>query len=223
MSQRYAAVLFDCDGVLVDSEPITMGVLRDMLEELGWRMSLAECMRIFVGKATKDEAARIEQETGKPFTTAWLHQFWANRDVALKARLQAVAGAPQLVQRAHAYTQGKIACVSGADRDKLTLQLQLVGLQSWFAAHQVFSGHEFTRSKPHPDVYLAAMQALQVPAERCLVVEDSTTGVLAGARAGAVVVGYAHPDNPVVTAEQLLAAGASHVVQHLGEVQQLLA
>ena len=53
---RFDAVLFDCDGVLVDSEPLTMGVLRDMLEERGWRMSLQDCMQIFVGKATKDEA-----------------------------------------------------------------------------------------------------------------------------------------------------------------------
>ena len=100
--RRYQAVLFDCDGVLVDSEPLTMGVLRDMLEERGWRMSLRECMQLFVGKQTKDEAARIERETGQPFTTEWLHSFWARRDVALRERLQPVDGAPALVQQAHA-------------------------------------------------------------------------------------------------------------------------
>ena len=65
---KFEAVLFDCDGVLVDSEPITNGVLRDMLEERGWKLSLAECMRIFVGKAVKDEAATIEAHTGQPLT-----------------------------------------------------------------------------------------------------------------------------------------------------------
>ena len=62
---KFDAVFFDCDGVLVDSEPITNGVLRDMLEEAGWKLSAAECMGIFVGKAVKDEVALIEARTGK--------------------------------------------------------------------------------------------------------------------------------------------------------------
>ena len=61
-------MLFDCDGVLVDSEPITNGVLRDMLEECGWSLSPGECMRLFVGKAVKDESALIEARTGQPIT-----------------------------------------------------------------------------------------------------------------------------------------------------------
>jgi beta-phosphoglucomutase-like phosphatase (HAD superfamily) len=63
---KFEAVLFDCDGVLVDSEPITNGVLRDMLEERGWTLSPAECMRIFVGKAVKDERALIEAQHRQP-------------------------------------------------------------------------------------------------------------------------------------------------------------
>ena len=77
---RFDAVLFDCDGVLVDSEPITNGVLRDMLEEAGWPLTPAECMHIFLGKAVKDERARIEAHTGRPLTEAWLAAFRARRD-----------------------------------------------------------------------------------------------------------------------------------------------
>ncbi len=65
---KFEAVLFDCDGVLVDSEPITNGVLRDMLQERGWTMTAAECMRLFVGKAVKDEAELIARQTGEPVT-----------------------------------------------------------------------------------------------------------------------------------------------------------
>ena len=65
---RFEAVLFDCDGVLVDSEPITNGVLRDMLEESGWRLTLPECMALFVGNAVMDLRVRIEAETGRPLT-----------------------------------------------------------------------------------------------------------------------------------------------------------
>ena len=220
MSQQFDAVLFDCDGVLVDSEPLTMGVLRDMLEARGWKLTLQECMQIFVGKATKDEAARIEQETGKPFTTEWLHQFWAQRDVALREKLTTIPGAEALVQQAYAYTQGKIACVSGADRDKLALQLQLVGLQAPFSG-KTFSGHDMQRSKPFPDMYLAAMHALQVAPQRCLVIEDSATGVQAGATAGAVVVGFCSPNNPVVSAQKLQQAGAHHIVTDLMQIAAL--
>ena len=67
---KFEAVLFDCDGVLVDSEPITNGVLRDMLAERGWVLTVAECMQQFVGKAVKDEAVLIEQRTGQPVTEA---------------------------------------------------------------------------------------------------------------------------------------------------------
>lgn len=217
-SLKFDAVLFDCDGVLVDSEPLTMGVLRDMLEERGWRMSLQECMDIFVGKATKDEAVRIERETGQPFTIEWLHSFWARRDVALRDHLQAIPGALELVQQAHALTQGQIACVSGADRDKIGLQLGKTGMLPWFEG-RIFSGHDMPRSKPHPDVYLAAMAQLRVPATQCLVIEDTVTGVRAGVAAGATVCGLCLPGNPVVSPEQLRTAGAQHVVEKLDHVR----
>ena len=71
----FEAILFDCDGVLVDSEPITNGVLRDMLEEGGWTLSPAECMRVFIGKAVRDERALIEAQTGQPLTEDWMPSF----------------------------------------------------------------------------------------------------------------------------------------------------
>src|SRR4051794_18733083 len=71
----FLAVLFDCDGVLVDSEPITNGVLRDMLEQLGWVMTLSECMERFVGKTIRDEASLILTKTGAEISDAWLAEF----------------------------------------------------------------------------------------------------------------------------------------------------
>jgi beta-phosphoglucomutase-like phosphatase (HAD superfamily) len=71
---KFQAVLFDCDGVLVDSEAITNGVLRDMLEESGWSLTPAQCMAQFVGKAVLDERLLIESRTGRPLTEEWLPQ-----------------------------------------------------------------------------------------------------------------------------------------------------
>lgn len=215
------AVLFDCDGVLVDSEPLTMQVLRDLLAERGWNMSLEECMRRFVGKATRDEAALIEARTGQPFTQEWLDYFWAERDKMLHRHLQSVSGAPAAVAHAHALMAGRIACVSGADRAKITMQLTKTELLPWFEG-RLFSGHEMPRNKPAPDVYRAAMHALQAPPAACLVIEDTATGVRAGVAAGAKVVGLCLPGNPVVTAADLLHAGAHHIVSGMHEVLPII-
>ena len=184
---RFEAVLFDCDGVLVDSEPITNGVLRDMLEELGWSLTSAECMRLFIGKAVKDERALIEARTGQPLTEDWMVRFRERRNVRLEHELGPIAGAQQAVAAVHAAFGGRIACASGADRHKVELQLTKCGLMRYFEG-QIFSGHELPRSKPAPDVYLAAAASLAVDPRRCAVVEDTVTGVTAGVAAGASLV-----------------------------------
>lgn len=185
----FEAVLFDCDGVLVDSEPITNGVLREVLNESGWALTQAECMQIFIGKAVRDERARIEAETGKPLTEAWMQAFYERRNLRLLAELKAVQGAVAAVAAIHRQVQGRIACASGADRPKVVMQLKHVGLLPLFG-ERVFSGHDQPRSKPAPDVYLAAAAHLGVDPTRCLVVEDTATGAQAGLAAGATVWGY---------------------------------
>jgi HAD superfamily hydrolase (TIGR01509 family) len=186
---RFEAVLFDCDGVLVDSEPIVNRVLRDMLAACGWALSEQECMQIFVGKMVKDERERIERHTGQPLTEAWLADFRARRNAALEQELRIVANAQAAVHEVHARLNARIACASGADRHKVELQLRKVGLHDYFEG-RIFSGHETPRSKPHPDVYLAAAGALAAAPQRCAVVEDTLTGVAAGLAAGATVYAY---------------------------------
>ena len=217
----FEAILFDCDGVLVDSEPITNGVLRDMLEEAGWRLSPEACMQIFIGKTVRSEAARIEAHTGQPLTDAWMDAFYARRNARLAAELQPIDGALETVAAVHARLAGRIACASGADRFKVEMQLAQVGLAPLFAG-RVFSGHEMPRTKPAPDVYLAAAAALGVPPARCLVVEDTVTGVTAGVAAGATVVGYSPSPVGHGTPEALRAAGAQHILHDLRGLVALL-
>lgn len=218
---RFDAVLFDCDGVLVDSEPITNGVLREMLEECGWSMSREECMRRFVGKAVKDEAALIEARTGRPLTEEWLATFRARRNEGLERDLIAIRNALQAVQAVHERLNGRIACASGADLFKVRLQLEKVGLMRYFEG-RIFSGHDLPRSKPFPDVYLAAAAALQVGPGRCAVVEDTVTGVTAGVAAGATVFGYspveAGHDGPIALRE----AGAALIFTDMAQLPALL-
>ncbi|MCW2310852.1 HAD family hydrolase [Rhodoferax antarcticus] len=215
---NFKAILFDCDGVLVDSEAITCGALRDQLEASGWRMTLAECMAYFVGKAVRDERVVIEARTGQPLTEAWMQAFYAQRDQALRADLQIIPGALAAVQAAQAHTGGQTACASGADRFKVEMMLSQVGLMDFFAG-RIFSGHEMPRSKPAPDVYLAAAAHLQVPGSECLVIEDTTVGVTAGVAAAATVWAYCPlPD----AGAALLQAGASRLFSRMSDLPELL-
>ena len=218
---KFDAVLFDCDGVLVDSEPFTNGVLRDMLAESGWVLSSAECMRLFIGKAVMDERAMIEANTGQPLTEEWMQRFRERRDTGLLAGLQAMDGAVKAVGSIHAQYAGRIACASGADRFKVELQLQKCALMPYFKGY-IFSGHELPRSKPHPDVYLAAATALGVDANRCAVIEDSVTGVMAGLAAGASVYGFAPQSASPGHADALRAAGASAIFTDMADLPALL-
>lgn len=218
----FDAILFDCDGVLVDSEPITNRVLVQMLGELGWQLSLEECMQIFVGKAVKDEMALIEARTGFSLTPDWLQIFWTRRNEALMRDLVAVPGAVPAVRALHAALAGRIACASGADRRKVELQLDKVGVLDAFAG-RIFSGHETPRSKPWPDVYLAAAEALGVEPSRCAVVEDTVTGATAGIEAGATVFGYSPGGLGDSGADAMRAIGVAQVFTDMAQLPALLA
>jgi HAD superfamily hydrolase (TIGR01509 family) len=211
LRMNFEAILFDCDGVLVDSESITNGVLRDMFEEQGWRMTMAECMQLFVGYTVKSRRDIIEANTGLPLTDAWMQEFFARRNERLTQSITAIEGVHEAVAHLHDHCQGRIAVASGADRFKVEMMLKQVGLIDFFEG-RIFSGHEMPRSKPHPDVYLAAAAHLQIDPARCLVIEDTTVGITAGVAAGATVWAYAPPG---ADAHALRQAGAVQVFEHM--------
>jgi HAD superfamily hydrolase (TIGR01509 family) len=221
-AMKFEAVLFDCDGVLVDSESITNGVLRDMLEEAGWKLSADECMRIFLGRTIRSEAERIERHTGRPLTDEWLAQFRERRDALLSEHVVPIPGAVAAVESIHRSFGGRIACASGADRKKVELQLSRCGLMRFFEG-RIFSGHELPRSKPAPDVYLAAAAALGADPSRCVVVEDTVVGVTAGVAAGATVYGYSPSESGHGSPEALRAAGASLIFTRMEDLPALVA
>jgi HAD superfamily hydrolase (TIGR01509 family) len=215
---KFEAVLFDCDGVLVDSEALTCGALRDMLQESGWTLTLQECMAHFVGHTVRNRRDLIEANTGQPLTDAFMDEFYRRRNLRLDADITAIPHIHAAVQHVFDACQGQIACASGADRFKINLMLGKVGLFNFFDG-RIFSGHEVPHTKPAPDVYLAAAAHLGKDPRRCLAVEDTPVGVTAGVAAGATVWGYAAHGQ----ADALYAAGAAHVFTCMTELPALFA
>ncbi|MGE0802764.1 MAG: HAD family hydrolase [Lautropia sp.] len=213
---RPAAVVFDCDGVLVDSEPITNGVLTEMLNELGIDFDVATTMRTFMGKSVKDEIGWIERRIGRPLAPDWHPQFVRRRDAALAARVEAIDGVAAVIERLAALGI-PFAVASGADTAKMKITLGRARLLPYFQ-DRMFGSDMVARSKPAPDVYLMAMQHLGVGAARTIVVEDTPTGTRAGVAAGATVYGFATVMEPGL----LAAAGAIRCFARMAELPPLL-
>ncbi|MFZ4758767.1 MAG: HAD family hydrolase [Burkholderiaceae bacterium] len=237
---RIDAVIFDCDGVLVDSEPITNGVLTAMLNELGLAFTVEQTMRTFMGRALREELSIIESLAGRKLPPDWYAGFARRRDEVLAREVKAV---PYIGRVIDALVAAGLphAVASGADRSKMRVTLGATGLLERFetpgarivaaappgsAAHvggivpgsRLFGADMVERAKPAPDVYLLAARALDVDAARCAVIEDTPTGTAAGVAAGSLVLGYcAHTD-----ARALLAAGAHAVFDDMRRLPALV-
>ncbi len=218
---KFEAILFDCDGVLVDSEHITNGVLRQMLAEMGWQLTEAECMRLFIGKLVQDQGPLIEARTGCKIDASWTDGFRRRRDTALNESLVAIPQIESCLLAVQAAYGQKMACASGADRGKVMLQLRKTALLPFFEG-RIFSGVEMPKSKPAPDVYLAAAAALGVDPRRCAVIEDSTTGATAGIAAGCTVFAYCPNELGHSSAQAMRDVGASHVFVSMADLPALL-
>jgi HAD superfamily hydrolase (TIGR01509 family) len=159
----------------------------------------------------------IEAHTGKPLTEAFMDEFYRRRNIRLENEITAIDGIHAAVRHVYERCEGRIAVASGADRFKVEMMLQRVGLAQFFEG-RIFSGHETPRSKPFPDVYLAAAAHLQIDPARCLVIEDTSVGITAGVAAGATVWAYAPPLAPT---DGLIQAGAERVFAHMSQLPML--
>lgn len=216
---NFDAILFDCDGVLVDSEAITNAVIADTLNAYGANVSIAQAMEAFLGRSLRESADVVARLIGKQPPESFFTDFLRARDVALAARVQPVAGIASVI--AHLQAIGKpFAVASGADVHKMGITLGRCGLLSAFPAGRMFGCDHVAHSKPAPDVYLYAAKALGVDPHRCAVVEDTPTGTRAGVAAGATVFAYAGA--PHSDANALLAAGATAVFGDMAALSHLL-
>jgi HAD superfamily hydrolase (TIGR01509 family) len=182
----FELVIFDCDGVLVDSERIAVRVEAEFLAELGWPLSQAEIVERFMGRTAEYIDEAIEAQLGSRLPGDWKDQFQRRYTEAFAADLVPVDGVLDALDRLTVPT-----CVaSSGSHDKLRFTLGRTGLYERFEG-RIFSGYEVANGKPAPDLFLHAAARMGAEPARCAVVEDSRPGVLAARAAGMRAFGYA--------------------------------
>lgn len=183
-------IIFDCDGVLVDSEPISNDVLAQMLSEQGLPTTLAQARREYQGLLLGEVATKAEGRIGRALPPGWLAAYERRRAEIFARELRAVPGAAEAVERVLA--AGLAVCVASQGKvAKTRLSLELTGLRRLFPERALFSAHDVPRGKPHPDLFLHAARVMGVAPADCLVIEDTPSGVEAAVSAGMPVLGYA--------------------------------
>jgi HAD superfamily hydrolase (TIGR01509 family) len=210
-------VIFDCDGVLVDSEPISNGVLARMLTAEGLPTTLPEARRAYQGLLLGDVLLSAEAKLGHRLPDGWLARYERERSIAFRDELQPVAGAAEAVRRVTA--AGIAVCVASQGKlEKTRLTLGLTGLLELFPPGALFSAESVPRGKPHPDLFLHAARVMGASPARSVVVEDTPSGVTAAVSAGMRALGYAADSD-----ERALADAGAEVFHALDELPALLA
>jgi HAD superfamily hydrolase (TIGR01509 family) len=179
-------VIFDCDGVLIDSERLAIKIDAIVLRELGWPLSEQEVIERFVGRSARDQQIAIEEHLGRKLPAGWDQRFEPLYRAAFDAELTPVRGVLEALDHITVPT-----CVaSSATHDHLRYTLGLTGLAERFAG-RIFSSEDVEKGKPAPDLFLHAAASLGAEPRACIVVEDSRPGVEAARAAGMRVLAYA--------------------------------
>jgi HAD superfamily hydrolase (TIGR01509 family) len=179
-------VIFDCDGVLVDSDRISLRIQAEWISALGLEMSYEDCVRDFLGLGMSATLRILAERLGRPVPEGWETELdGAVRD-GFRRELTPVPGIIEALKEIELP-----ACVaSSGSQEKMRLTLGLTGLWDRFAG-RIFSADEVKRGKPAPDLFLHAASRMSTPPERCIVVEDSPFGIAAAKAAGMSALGFA--------------------------------
>ena len=208
-----ALVIFDCDGVLVDSEHLCHGVIHAMLGEEGVEISYEETIARFIGTSNPGLLSAVAELCGS-VPEGFLERFRARSDAAFSESLKAVPGVESVVQ-----AMAVPYCVASNGRlAKMRLTLGKTGLLRHFEG-RMFSADEVAHPKPAPDLHLHAARVFGAAPSDCIVVEDTSTGVRAAKAAGMRAFGFSAM-TPVAKLEE---AGADAVFGNMAELRELLA
>lgn len=212
-------VIFDCDGVLIDSEVIAARVFAECLVDAGFTITAEAALDLGCGKNAATLAEAVEGHFGRTLPDGFFPTMRAAAARAFEAELQPVAGVGELLQRSPLPR-----CVaSNSHIDRVRHSLDVARLLPLFEPH-VFSASMVARGKPAPDLFLLAAERLAVAPERCLVIEDSVGGVAAAQAAGMTAIGFCGGSHCREGHRgMLLAAGCERVFARMAELGEFLA
>jgi HAD superfamily hydrolase (TIGR01509 family) len=208
-------LIFDCDGVLVDSEALACTVDADILTGLGFPYSAEEIIAQFVGVSLKDMTARIEAEHGRRLPEDFSERLNRTLFARFEESLQPIPGVRDAIL---ALPHPRCVASSSAP-ERIALSLRVTGLADLFT--NVFSATEVARGKPAPDLFLHAAAQMGASPEECLVIEDSSAGIRAARAAGMRVIGFTGGGHCGPThADKLRAAGAPIVLERMADLPE---
>ncbi|MBP2560312.1 HAD superfamily hydrolase (TIGR01509 family) [Neorhizobium galegae] len=214
-------IIFDCDGVLVDSEIIAAQVESRLLTEAGYPISVEEMGERFAGMTWKNILLAVEKEADIPLSASLLDKSEALLDARLARDVKIIDGVKFALAR---LTTQRCIC-SNSSTHRLDVMLEKVGLKPYFAPH-VYSAKDLgpDRVKPKPDIFLHAAEQFKVAPEKCLVIEDSTHGVHGAKAAGMRVVGFTGASHTYPShADRLTDAGAETVISRMMDLPAVIA
>lgn len=180
------AVIFDCDGTLVDSETLSLAVLVEYVAEFGLDISHEEAMERFAGNELSVVFAEFEERLGRELPEDFLDNFRHRQLGVLAEQLQPIPGVHDLIESMSA----PFCVASNAPLNKVNLCLETAGLIQHFPQSRIFSAYQLQKWKPAPDLFLMAAEAMDVSPDCCAVVEDSAFGIKAGIAAGMRTIGF---------------------------------
>lgn len=212
--RNFELLIFDCDGVLVDSEMITNRVFAAMLNEIGVPVTLEDMFERFVGRSMPQCLEIIEGLLGRPAPDGFVENYYAKSRAALETQLKAVPDIEMVLN-----TVDLPFCVaSSGTHEKMQTTLGVTGLLPYFQG-RIYSVTDVGRSKPFPDVFLHAAREQGAAPGNCAVIEDTPTGVSAGVAAGMTVFGFC----ALMPKHRLIEAGAHFTFERMRDLPRLLA
>ncbi|MEW2525415.1 HAD family hydrolase [Streptomyces sp. NPDC047071] len=212
---RYDLVIFDNDGVLVDSEPLSNTILAGYLTQLGHPTTYEDSLRDYMGAALHRVHDTVLQRSGQRLPEDFDDIFHSKVFAAFERELEPMAGAFEVLEKLTA--DGVAYCLaSSGSHERIRVGHRKTGLDKWFGKERVFSSQDVGRGKPAPDLFLYAAERMGVAPGRCVVVEDSPLGVQAARAAGMDVYGF----TGMTPAERL--TGATRLFADLRELTSLL-
>jgi HAD superfamily hydrolase (TIGR01509 family) len=211
--------IFDCDGVLVDSEVLATRIESELLRDVGVELTPESIAEAFIGLSDTEMHRRIEADWGVTLPDDFTVTRAARLDEVFRTELRAVPGIAGVLE---ALDEPRCVASSSAP-ERIRTSLAVTGLEKFFGP-DVFSASSVERGKPAPDLFLHAADAMQTDPARCVVIEDSTPGVAAGLAAGMRVVGFTGASHCVPTlADQLREAGAHMIAADADALLDVLA